>query len=69
MLALLKIHGPSKMTFFADQLEISSAAITGMADNMTAMELIERRAVPVDRRAYHLALTDKGRELLDKILP
>jgi DNA-binding MarR family transcriptional regulator len=45
-------------------LEITPNRMVGLVDDLERRGLIERRAHPVDRRAYALALTDAGRALL-----
>lgn len=69
MLALMKLHGPRKMQFFTDILNVSSAAMTGMADKLADMGLIERINLPQDRRANFLQLTTQGTNFINLILP
>ena len=44
---------------------LSSGAMTNRLDGLEAMALVERLPDPSDRRGRLVALTDKGRELVD----
>ncbi|MGQ4598781.1 MarR family transcriptional regulator [Nocardia sp. R6R-6] len=48
---------------------VTSGAITNRIDRLAAKGLVERRACPEDRRAVRVRLTEKGRALIDDILP
>ena len=58
-----------------NQLELSKRV--GMAsttavpalDSMEKRGLLKRKRDPKDRRKYYVGLTDKGRSLVDKLLP
>jgi DNA-binding MarR family transcriptional regulator len=58
-----------------NQLELSrrvgmaSATAVPALDNMEKRGLLRRRRDPNDRRKYFVGLTDKGRRLVDKLLP
>jgi DNA-binding MarR family transcriptional regulator len=47
---------------------ISSGGMTNRLDRLERAELIERRKHPTDRRGTLVALTDKGRSLIDEML-
>jgi DNA-binding MarR family transcriptional regulator len=49
----------------AKRCMLSSAAMTNRLDRLEAMNLVERRSDPKDRRVVRVALTSKGRELID----
>lgn len=51
----------------AASVMIGSSALTNRVDHLDARGLVTRRAVPGDRRSLHIALTDAGRELVDRI--
>ena len=53
----------------AEHLFLDSSAITGLIDRMEKEDLLERRIDPEDRRAFHIHLTPKGRNLAEQILP
>jgi DNA-binding MarR family transcriptional regulator len=50
----------------ADRCMLSTAAMTNRLDRLEAMNLIERRSQPGDRRVVLVTLTSKGRELIDE---
>ena len=43
--------------------------VTGLVDRLEKRGLVNRQAVPGDRRAYHVSLTPAGTKLMDAILP
>ncbi len=43
--------------------------VTGLTDRLEKRELVVRKEVAGDRRAYRVVLTAEGAELLEKILP
>jgi DNA-binding MarR family transcriptional regulator len=62
------------LNFLSDEDEVSakqlgqrtkldSATLTGILDRLAAMELVERRPNPTDRRAILVCLTKKGKKL------
>lgn len=53
----------------ARRLIINRASSGTLIDKLVQRELVERRAVPGDRRAYHLVLTPAARKLLRRLLP
>jgi len=46
---------------------LDSATLTGILDRLEAAGLIERRRHPADRRAIHICLTEKGRDIAGEI--
>jgi DNA-binding MarR family transcriptional regulator len=48
---------------------ITSGAITNRVDKLVARGLVERRTDPSDRRSMLVALTDEGRELVERVTP
>jgi DNA-binding MarR family transcriptional regulator len=56
-----------RMGTLAEQLGVTSRAITGLVDALEAEGLLERQPDPADRRAFRLALTDNGTEQLTRI--
>ncbi|ACQ82391.1 transcriptional regulator, MarR family [Beutenbergia cavernae DSM 12333] len=59
LLCLLE-HGPLRMADLAQRLGVEKAALTGLVDRAERRALVERRAVPGDRRATHVSLTSRG---------
>lgn len=53
----------------ADELGISRAAVTGLIDGLARQELVARQASSTDRRSTSVALTEAGRDALDRIGP
>jgi MarR family transcriptional regulator, 2-MHQ and catechol-resistance regulon repressor len=50
-------------------LVVTRATITSVLDKLEAKGLVERVSVPSNRRIYHLALTAKGRDLIERLEP
>jgi DNA-binding MarR family transcriptional regulator len=53
----------------ADRAGVTRATITGLLDGLEKDGLVERKPYPDDRRRLYVQLTEKGRHLLNKILP
>jgi DNA-binding MarR family transcriptional regulator len=69
LLAALLRSGPPhrlKPSELVGALVLSSGAMTNRIDNLEAADLVERFPDPDDRRGTLVALTDKGREVLDE---
>ena len=61
------LHGGSiGVSEIGDQLGVSNAAASQAVDRLVGLGLIERTEDPVDRRAKQLALTQKGRALIEQ---
>jgi DNA-binding MarR family transcriptional regulator len=72
MLATLRRSGgPDGLTAGAlNQVAmITSGAITNRIDRLAAKDLVQRAPCPEDRRAIRVQLTEKGRALIDELLP
>lgn len=50
----------------AQRLYVTKGNVSGLLDRMVEAGLVERRAIPGDRRSNALHLTPKGRELAEK---
>jgi MarR family 2-MHQ and catechol resistance regulon transcriptional repressor len=48
---------------------ITSGSMTYVIDKLEEKGFTKRVACPKDRRAIHIALTDKGNEILGKVMP
>lgn len=67
VLATLRRGGrPLTAKALASSVMIGSAALTNRVDRLVARGLVTRESVPGDRRSLHIALTDAGRELVDR---
>ncbi|MSQ22246.1 MAG: MarR family transcriptional regulator [Dehalococcoidia bacterium] len=65
---LLRQKGPNRMTDLASTLVISFSRATALVDQLVEKELVERWTDPQDRRSVLCALTDKGKELAQRLL-
>jgi DNA-binding MarR family transcriptional regulator len=68
VLAALRRAGPPyrmNPTALFNSVILSSGAMTNRLDRLEAMDLVERQPDPTDRRGRLVALTDRGRELVD----
>lgn len=67
VLATLRRGGrPLTAKALAASVMIGSAALTNRVDRLVARGLVSRESVPGDRRSLHIALTDAGRDLVDR---
>lgn len=53
----------------AERSGVTRATITGLLDGLERDDLLERRDCPGDRRMLRVHLTEKGRILMDQMLP
>ena len=60
MSALFRFRGGLKMSELSQELKVSNGNVTGIVDRLEQDGLIRRTAVPGDRRAWTVQLTDKG---------
>lgn len=51
------------MAALAKAFGVERAALTGLVDRAERRDLVQRRPVPADRRAIHVALTGPGRRI------
>ncbi|MDX9975877.1 MAG: MarR family transcriptional regulator [FCB group bacterium] len=51
------------------RLVITRASVTSVLDKLEAKKLVERRNVPGNRRIFHVELTPKGQDLVEKVEP
>lgn len=54
---------------FANRANVTRATITGLLDRLERKGLVERQNHPSDRRMLTVHLTDKGKTLIESILP
>lgn len=57
------------MGTLAKNLHCDASNVTGLVDRLQSAALISRRELPQDRRAKELAITPKGRALIDSLIP
>ncbi|PJJ63796.1 MarR family winged helix-turn-helix transcriptional regulator [Compostimonas suwonensis] len=48
---------------------MSRAGMTNRLDKLEASGLVQRTLDPIDRRSFRVALTARGREVIDRVLP
>ena len=58
---------PMTMSAMAHALQCDNSNVTGIADRLEAMGLVERRAAEHDRRVKTLVITDKGSEVRGQV--
>ena len=51
------------------RLVVTRASITSVLDKLESKGWVKRIDVPENRRIHHVALTDAGRELIDRVEP
>ncbi len=66
VLMRLKHGGNSGVSEMGGQMGVTNAAASQAVDRLVQLGLIERTEDPDDRRAKRLALTQKGRALIEK---
>jgi DNA-binding MarR family transcriptional regulator len=57
-----------RLTDLSRRMLIRPPSVTGIVDRLERMRLIVRQASKTDGRAKRVALTDKGRELIESVL-
>lgn len=55
------------LSSLSDQIKAQNSTVTGIIDRMEREDLVRRERSEADRRIVHITLTDKGKELADKI--
>jgi DNA-binding MarR family transcriptional regulator len=69
VLIQLRDGGPLTATEVGAMLCHDSGALTRVLDQLEARELIQRERSRKDRRSIQLRLTERGREVIDAVLP
>ena len=62
-------EGALRMSLISDALVTNRPAVTRLVDGLEAKGLVERRALPGDRRAVKAAITDAGRARFREVCP
>jgi MarR family transcriptional regulator, organic hydroperoxide resistance regulator len=68
-LRILAQQGEINQLELSKRVGMASASAVPALDNMEKRGLLKRRRDPKDRRKYYVGLTDKGRRLVDRLLP
>ena len=70
VLVVLTIAGGRlRLTDLRHRLETSKANATEIVTTLEQRDLVARTRVPEDRRSARVALTERGRELVDRLFP
>jgi MarR family transcriptional regulator, 2-MHQ and catechol-resistance regulon repressor len=69
VLEVLFHKGKQTIQQIGTSILISSGSMTYVIDKLEQKNLLKRNACPNDRRAIHVTLTDKGTELMNKVMP
>src|ERR1700733_609787 len=68
-LRVLAQYGELNQLELSKRVGMASASAVPALDNMEKRGLLKRRRDPEDRRKYYVGLTEKGRRLVDRLLP
>jgi DNA-binding MarR family transcriptional regulator len=61
-------QGGIRLTDLGDRLLIRPPSVTGIVDRLERVGLVRREGSPEDLRVKHVALTDRGRQLVRQVL-
>jgi DNA-binding MarR family transcriptional regulator len=67
MIVLRDAPGPHTQNDISKMLLVDKSNITGLVDRLEAQGWIKRNRVEGDRRSYHITLTRRGRDALEKM--
>ncbi|MPY56568.1 MarR family winged helix-turn-helix transcriptional regulator [Streptomyces spongiae] len=59
-------QGQLTMSTLADEAALTTSGVSRLVDRLLAAGYVERRPCPTDRRITYAAITDAGREVLDR---
>ena len=68
LLNLVSHFNKMKMNEIARHLKVSLPAATGLVDRLVGMDMIERSGDEKDRRVIYISLTQKGSQILKKVM-
>lgn len=68
VLEILYQKGECIMSELADDLSITTSAVTGLIDRMIKLNLVSRSRDEKDRRVVRVKITKKGKNAVDKII-
>ncbi len=69
VLEILNFQGEMNMTELSHALWKQNANITRIVDKLEKRDFVIRKAVKGDRRANLLSITDRGKQVFNKVLP
>jgi DNA-binding MarR family transcriptional regulator len=64
---VLEQLGDLSLSSLSARIRAQNSTVTGIIDRMEREDLVRRERSEADRRIVHITLTDKGKELADKI--
>ena len=67
ILFFLDMEGPQRMSGIARLMGVSLPAATIVVDKLVAARLVKRSADPADRRVVRIALTRKGKKVINEL--
>ncbi len=67
-LIILKIHGPMRMSYVSEKLNMEKGSFTPVAKRLYEMGYIEKCRDEKDKRSFILALTEEGEKLAQKTM-
>lgn len=65
----LYFHGDMNMTELSHAVWKQNANVTRIVDKLEKQQLLERKAMEGDRRAYLLCISESGKQLFEKAIP
>ena len=69
ILEVLNFHGDMNMTELSHVVWKQNANVTRIVDKLERQQLLERKPLEGDRRAYLLCITENGKQLFKKLIP
>lgn len=67
VLFILDNSGSQKVSDLAQALGISSAAVTGITDQLVSEEYVEKQRCEMDRRIVYINITEEGKKKTNRI--
>ena len=61
--------GQLRQVELAESVMLTNSGLSRLLDRIEKQGLVERRVCETDRRAFFIALTDEGREMLERMWP
>jgi len=68
VLLVIHFNGPTVLKKISELLSVTNANITCIVHNLSKMELIQTETSRIDRRVVIAALSQKGKDVVDKYL-
>ena len=64
-LMMLRFQGPSPMSVISQQLMLEKGSFTPVANKLIQLGLVAKLRSDLDKRVYHLSLTDEGESMAE----